>query len=59
VAGDEVIAEGSADVMYVRNDYLTAIPEPSANILALVAVVAVASTLERLSRRCSGISGVS
>ena len=29
VAGDEVIAESAANVAYVRNSYLTAIPEPS------------------------------
>ncbi len=28
VAADEVIAESAADVTYVRNNYLTAVPEP-------------------------------
>jgi hypothetical protein len=41
VAGDEVIAGGSANVSYVRNNYLTAIPEPSTFGLGFLAVFGV------------------
>ncbi len=41
VAADEVIAEGSADVTYVRNNYLTAVPEPSALALGVLGLAAV------------------
>jgi hypothetical protein len=53
VAGDEVIAESAANISYVRNNYLATIPEPSAIVLALVAVVAAVITLGRRRRsRC-------
>lgn len=45
VAGDEVIAESAANVSYVRNNYLAAIPEPSAIVMALVGIMAIGSTL--------------
>ena len=50
VAGDEVIAESAANVSYVRNIYLTAIPEPSAALLACVAVFGIVANCIRLRR---------
>ena len=55
VAGDQVIAEGSADVTYVRNNYLTAIPEPSTIALGLLGVVSALAICIR-SRRHSTIA---
>jgi hypothetical protein len=51
VAGDEVIAESSADVTYVRNNYLTAVPEPSAFVLGLSAFLSVFAVCIRTRRR--------
>jgi hypothetical protein len=45
IAGDEVIAESSANVSYVRNNYLAAIPEPSTVVLVFVVVIAVGGAL--------------
>ncbi|HJS07358.1 MAG TPA: PEP-CTERM sorting domain-containing protein, partial [Pirellulales bacterium] len=50
VAGDQVIAESSADVSYVRNNYLTTIPEPSAILLASIGIIALGGKLIRRRR---------
>ena len=47
VAGDEVIAESSANVNYVRNSYMTAVPEPSTVGLGLLAIIGVAAVCMR------------
>jgi hypothetical protein len=47
VAGDEVIAESSANVSYVRNSYLTAVPEPPTLGLGLLAIIGVAAVCMR------------
>jgi cytoskeletal protein CcmA (bactofilin family) len=41
VASDEVIAESSANVSYVRNSYLTTVPEPSVFALGVLGLAAV------------------
>jgi hypothetical protein len=56
VAGDEVIAESSADVTYVRNNYLTAIPEPPTVALGLLGLLAVLAICIR-SRYSGTIAG--
>jgi predicted acyltransferase (DUF342 family) len=51
VAGDQVIAESSADVSYVRNNYLTAVPEPSTIALGIVSLLGVSAVCIRSRRR--------
>jgi predicted acyltransferase (DUF342 family) len=51
VAADEVIAESSADVTYVRNNYLTTVPEPTALVLSFLAAGALAVCVALRGRR--------
>jgi adhesin HecA-like repeat protein len=53
VAGEQVIAESSANVSYVRNNYLTAVPEPSALALTAIGFAAVCIALWRRRRIAS------